>query len=110
MDLEALLVDRAVMPATQHGEVRERRRAALRPVAQVMSLTEREPTAGEATTMIAMLERSPQRRWNRPRAGADFHHAPVIVVPHHHPARVARETPGRFCGNVRAVLWGAPLK
>jgi len=36
--LVALLVDRAVVPATEQREVRERRRAAVRPVADVVPL------------------------------------------------------------------------
>ncbi len=51
-----------------------------------------------------MLQRPPQRRRDRARAGADFHHPPVRVVPHHHPARVARQPLRRSRGNVRAVL------
>ena len=37
----ALLVDRAVVPATEHGEVRQRRGAPVRPMADVMPLAER---------------------------------------------------------------------
>jgi len=40
LDLIALLVHRSVMPTTQQGEVRKRRRAAIRPVADVMTLAE----------------------------------------------------------------------
>src|SRR5881296_978451 len=46
--LVALLVDRAVVPATEQREVRERRRAAVRPMTDVMPLAEREPAAGKA--------------------------------------------------------------
>ena len=41
LDLVALLVHRAVMAATEQREVRERGRAALRPVTEVMALAER---------------------------------------------------------------------
>src|SRR5213593_4589800 len=47
LDLIALLVDRAVVTATEQGEVRERGRAAFGPVAHVMPLAQREPTARE---------------------------------------------------------------
>ncbi len=57
--LVALLVDRAVVPATEQGEVRERGRAALRPVADVMPLAEREPAAGKAATPVAVVEYPP---------------------------------------------------
>ena len=40
IDLVALLVDRAVVPATEHGEVRQRRGAAVGPVTDVMALAE----------------------------------------------------------------------
>ena len=49
IDLVALLVHRAVVPATEQGEVRERGRAALRPVTDVMALAEaaaRSPGSG----------------------------------------------------------------
>ena len=96
IDLIALLVYRPVVPATEHGEVRERGWAALRPVADVMPLAERQPAAREAATLIPVMERAPQSRRNRPGPGADLKGAPVLVVPHHHSARVARQAPGRF--------------
>ena len=51
-----------------------------------------------------MLEGPPQRRRDRPGSGADFHHPPVRIVPHHHPARIARQPLRRSRGNVRAVV------
>ena len=45
LDVVALLVHRAVVPAAKQGEVRERGGAALRPVAEVMPLAEGEPAA-----------------------------------------------------------------
>jgi hypothetical protein len=41
LDLVAFLVDRAVVPATEQREVRERGGPAVRPVTDVMALTER---------------------------------------------------------------------
>ena len=41
LDVVALLVDRAMVPATEQGKIRERGGAAVRPVADVMPLTER---------------------------------------------------------------------
>jgi len=64
----------------------------------VMPLAERQPAAREAATLIPVMERAPQSRRNRPGPGADLKGAPVLVVPHHHPARVARQAPGRFRG------------
>ena len=54
IDLIALLVDRAVVPATEQREVRERGWAALRPVTDVMPLAERSPQPGK---------RQPWSRW-----------------------------------------------
>jgi len=54
--------------------------------------------------MVAVVERSAQRRRNRSRPGTNLHHMTVVVVAHHDSARVARQAPGRFRGNVRAVL------
>jgi hypothetical protein len=52
-------MDRAVMSAAEHREVRQRRRTAVRPVSDVMSLPEPPPAAGEATALIAMFKRTP---------------------------------------------------
>ena len=57
--LVALLMDRAVVPSTEKGEVREHGGSALRPVAHVMSLPERQPAAGETAAAVAMLKRAP---------------------------------------------------
>jgi hypothetical protein len=104
IDLIALLVNRAMVPATQHGEVRERGRPTLRPMLDVMPLAEREPAAREAAAVIPVMESAPQRRGDRPRSGPNFHEAPVPIVLHHDPARVTRQAAGRFRGNVCAPL------
>ena len=51
-----------------------------------------------------MVERAAQGGRNRPGSGAYLQHAPVVVMTHHHAARITRETPRRFRGNARAVL------
>jgi hypothetical protein len=79
-----------VMAATEYREIRQRGRAALRPMMEVMALPERQPAAREAAALVAMVERAPQCGRNRPRPGPDLHGAPLLVVPHHHTARVAR--------------------
>jgi hypothetical protein len=96
LDLIALLVHGAVVPATEQREVRQRGWAPVRPMMEVMALTERQPAAREATALVTMVERAPQCRRNRPRPGPDLQGAPVLVVPHHHPARVARQALRRF--------------
>src|SRR5439155_972062 len=88
--LVALLVDRALVPATEQREVRERGRAAVRPVTDVMPLAEREAAAGKAAAPVPVVER-PAKRWgDGPGAGADLDDLTIRGVPHHHPARVAR--------------------
>jgi hypothetical protein len=57
--LETLLVDGAVVPATEQREIRERGRAAVRPVADVMALAEPHSTAREAATPVSMLQGPP---------------------------------------------------
>ena len=88
IDLVALLVNRAVVPATEQGEVRERGRAALRPVAEMMPLAEREPAAREAAGPVPVVERAPQCRGNRPGPGPDLYQAAFLIVSHHHPAGI----------------------
>ena len=55
----ALLVDRAVVPATEQREIRQRGGTALRPVTNVMALSEADPTAREAAAAVAVVERPP---------------------------------------------------
>ena len=74
------------------------------PVTEVMALAERQVAARKPAAAVAEVQRAPQRRWNGPRPSADFHDPPVWVVPHHHPARVARQAAGRFRGNVGTAL------
>src|SRR3989442_3889050 len=81
-DLVALLVDRAMVPTTEHGEVRERCRAAVGPVADVMALAEAHAAAREATAMGTILERPSYRRPNRPCPGADAGYTPPCVLAH----------------------------
>lgn len=57
LDLVASFVDRAVVPATQQGQVRLRRGATLGPVMYVVALPEPRAAAGEATALVAVLER-----------------------------------------------------
>ena len=96
LDLVALLVHRAVMPATEQSQVPERGRPAVRPVTDMMPLAEPHPAAGEAAAPVPVVERAPQRRRDRPRPRPDLHEPPRLVVLHHHPARVARQTLRRF--------------
>ena len=59
LHLVALFVDRAVVPATEQGEIRQRGGTALRPVTNVMPLPEPHATAREAAAAVAVMERSP---------------------------------------------------
>ena len=58
-DLIALFVDGPMVAATEQRDVRERRRAACRPVADVMALAEGQTAAREAAAPIPVEERSP---------------------------------------------------
>src|SRR5205823_12461773 len=84
--------------------IRQRGGTALRPVTDVVALSEADPTAREAAAAVAMVERPPERRGNRPGASIDLHDPAVPVVSHHHPAGVARQALGRSSWNARAVL------
>jgi hypothetical protein len=59
IDLVALLVNRAVMPATEQREIRQRGRAPLRPVTDVMPLPEPDSAARETTAAVSVEERAP---------------------------------------------------
>ena len=58
IELVALFVNRAVMPTTEQGEVRERGGAAVGPVTDVVALAKAGAAAREATAMVAMVQRS----------------------------------------------------
>jgi hypothetical protein len=95
-DLETLLVHGPVMPAAEQREVRQRRRAPVRPVAEMMPLAIAHAAAREAAAPVPMLEGPPQGGGNRPGPGPDLQQTPGVVVAHHHPAGVTRQAPGRF--------------
>jgi hypothetical protein len=102
--LETLLVERAMVPATEHDEVRKRRRTTLRPVADMVGLAESHRASRKAATAIPVLERPSYRGRDRAGTRADLHEAPRIVFPHHHPRGVACQALRRFPGNARPVL------
>jgi hypothetical protein len=86
IDLIALLVHSAMVPATEQREVRERGWAPVRPMMEVMALPERQPAAREAAALVAVVERAPQCRRNRASPGPDHKGAPVLVVPQYNPS------------------------
>ena len=104
IDLEAFLVYGAMVTAAQQHQVRERRGTTLRPVMDVVTLPKTHATPREAAAAVAVLEGAAQRRRDRPRTGADFDNPSVGIVPHDHPARVARQALRRSSWNARAVL------
>ena len=59
IELVALFVNRAVMPTTEQGEVRERGGAAVRPVLDMMTLPEAYATAWKATATVAIVKSAP---------------------------------------------------
>src|SRR5206468_2143385 len=77
IELIALLVDGAMMPATEHGEVRERGGASIGPVMDVMALAEASAAAREAAAAVAVVERPPYRGWDRPGTGRHLDGATV---------------------------------
>ena len=104
IDLEALLVYRAVVSPTQQHQVRERRGATLRPVMDVVTLAKTHATPREAAAAVAVVEGAAQSRRDRPRTSANFDNPSVGVVSHDHPARVARQALRRSSWNACAVL------
>src|SRR5258705_4917668 len=93
-----------MMAAAEQCEIRERRRAAVGPVPDVMGLAEVTVTAREATAAVTVKQRSPQGGRDRSRLGSNLDDAPVRIVLHEHPTRVARQALGRFRGNSRAIF------
>ena len=59
IELVAVLMNGAVMPATEKSEIRERCGTSLCPVADVMSMAETNPAPREAAAAVSMMERPP---------------------------------------------------
>jgi hypothetical protein len=57
IELVTLLVNGAVVAATEHGEIRERGRAPVGPVTDVMALAEADPAVRETAAAVAMVQR-----------------------------------------------------
>ena len=74
------------------------------PMPHVMPFGDPDGAAREAAGLVPMLERPPQRGRYRPCSGPDFHHPPVPVMTHHHPAGIARQALRRFRGSAHPVL------
>jgi hypothetical protein len=102
LDLITLLVHAAMVPATEHGEIRQRRRAALGPMPNVMALTEPDPAPWKATASVPMVQRPTDGRWDCTGPRPDLHDIAVPIAAHHNAARVARQALRRFRGNARA--------
>jgi hypothetical protein len=104
LDLEPLLVDGAVMPAAEQGEIGQRRGPTLRPVADVMALSDTHAAPREGASAIPALEGAPQRRRDRPGTRPDLDQAAIGVVLHDHAAGVAGQALGRSRGNAGAAF------
>ena len=100
LDLVALLVDGAVVPATEQARF-ESVVGPPWPSGGCDGPGRTHAAAREAAAAVPMMERAPQRRRNRAGPGPDLHDAAVGVVAHDHPARVARQAARRFRGNAR---------
>ena len=59
LQLVVLLVNGAVVPTTEQGEIRERGGAPLGPVTDVMALAESHPAARETAAAVSVMERPP---------------------------------------------------
>ncbi len=64
-ELIAVLVNGAMVPTTEQGQIRERRGTTLGPVNDVMALAESHSAAREATAAVSVMQRAPERRRNR---------------------------------------------
>src|SRR4030095_15673720 len=104
LELVAFFVDRAVVPATESREIRERRGPTLGPVLAVVPLAEAGTAAGEATSAIPVVERSTDRRRNRSSAGPHLGHAPVRLVTHDNRGPAAAQPRRRSGRNAHAVF------
>src|SRR5437899_8906361 len=73
----------------QQREIRQHGGATIRPMPDVMTLAEAACAARETAGPVAIVQRPPQGRRDRPRPRADLRNATIRVVVHHHPRRIA---------------------
>jgi hypothetical protein len=99
-DPVAVFVHGPVMTTTEQHEIAQNGRPALCPVAHVVSLPDSYLASREATRSVPILQGASQRGRDRPGAGSDLEQSALLVVPHHHAARVAGQAPRRLRGNV----------
>src|SRR5262249_471807 len=59
LDVRTILVYPAEVPTAQRGGIERGRRAAMRPMGNMMTLAKRRAAAREATSLIAMFKRTP---------------------------------------------------
>ena len=85
LEVKSLLLDRAMVPATQKREIRELRGPALSPVTDVVRLPKTYAATREAAPVVPVVQCSPKSRRDRAGPGADFRYAPVRVMTHDHP-------------------------
>src|SRR4029453_4591805 len=91
-----LLVNRPMVAPAEHHEIGERRRAALRPMPDVVSLAHPHAAAWKPTALVTMLERAPEGRRNRPGSRRHLHGPPVRAVAHEYAVGVTGESLRRF--------------
>ena len=93
-----------MVPSAKQSKVGERRGAAVRPMANVMTLRDPNAAPGESTSLIPLLQGPPQRRRDGPSPGPHLRHATVSIMAHEYAAGVTGESLRRFRGNVGAFL------
>src|SRR4051794_26737116 len=104
LDGEAVLVDEAVMKATEQHEILLARRAAMRPVADVVRVEDVPiPTARKTAMPVATLERGPERRGDDAARAAVVDGA-ILAMSRDDQHAVAGQPPGGLGGDRGAVL------
>ena len=105
-DLPGRVVNRAVMVPAQEHQIRQRRGAAVDPVADVMGMSHhrRPGAAGEGAVPIASHERGPDRRGDESVGAAHIQRAAVGVQEDADEVAVARHPPHRRGGEVEPVV------
>ncbi len=80
LDRESLFMHRPVMAPTKQDEVVEPGLSAIRPVLDVMRVTEAQPAAWEATASVPMVERPPDGGGDGPGLSAHVEHGTALCA------------------------------
>ena len=97
-------MNRAMVPPAQLYQVGELRLASSGPVMDVMTLAEPARASREPTAVVAMIESTSDRRWNRAFLAPHVENRAVFAMSHPHDSAIAGDSLRRLRGDAVTVF------